>query len=63
MDRIHEMLKDQELMGRESLLTLSSSARLAVYPDYLQVGWERFGVCCGRCSVWGYSSGPPCRAL
>lgn len=40
MDRIHEMLKDQELMGRESLLTLSSSVRLPVYPDYLQVGWE-----------------------
>lgn len=39
MDRIHEMLKDAELMGRESLLTLSSSAaRLPVYPDYLQVG-------------------------
>ncbi|GIL57362.1 hypothetical protein Vafri_12606 [Volvox africanus] len=37
MDRIHEMLKDHELMGRESLLTLSSSAaRLPVYPDYLQ---------------------------
>ncbi|KAG2488846.1 hypothetical protein HYH03_012643 [Edaphochlamys debaryana] len=37
MDRIHEMLKDAELMGRESLLTLSSSAaRLPVYPDYLQ---------------------------
>ncbi len=38
MDRIHEMLKDAELMGRESLLTLSSSAaRLPVYPEYLQV--------------------------
>ncbi|EFJ52626.1 hypothetical protein VOLCADRAFT_85795 [Volvox carteri f. nagariensis] len=37
MDRIHEMLKDHELMGRESLLTLSSSAaRLPVYPEYLQ---------------------------
>ncbi|GLC47545.1 hypothetical protein PLESTM_002100100 [Pleodorina starrii] len=37
MDRIHEMLKDAELMGRESLLTLSNSAaRLPVYPEYLQ---------------------------